>query len=423
MPYHKMLENQIRNLLTEEQLNNPRILHFLQQINEQYTILEKDRLLAEMTINTKNNFMSAMSHEIRTPLNTIIGIAHLLTQDKLTPVQLENMKTLNTSANNLLNFVNDILDFGKIEAGKVELSENNTDLRQLANNLRTNHRVRAEENGNTLRILMDDELPRFIRIDDARLTQVLDKLISNAINFTRHGSVTIEMQLQEVHGEEVTINFAVTDTGIGIEKERQPLIFNRFHQADDQPKPLFQGGPGMGLIIAQRLLSMYNSEIKFTSEPGLGSKFFFALTCKKVTGSLTQESFLLNNNDLSNIKILLAEDVEHNIIVAEKMIANWNAKVETAENGIQAVSKARQDKYDIVLMDLQMPVMDGFSASRHIREFNNAIPIIALTASATSDISVRTKEYGMNDYLLKPIKPVELYDIIYKYTHNMRKAS
>lgn len=422
MPLTKILEDQVRNILTLEQMNEPSIQRLLHLINEQYVNLANDRKVAEIALQAKSNFLAAMSHEIRTPLNTIIGIAHLLAQDKLSPLQRENMKTLNVSAENLLNLVNDILDYGNIEEGKIVLKEENTDLRQLAALVRMSNRVRSEERGNSLRVMIDEELPHNIIADDTRLAQILNKLVSNSIRFTRNGSITIEMLLQEDRGEEVSIFFSVTDTGIGIEKEKQHQILDRFNHIG--PGKFFaHTGPGMGLTIIKRLLALYNSSIQFTSEPGHGSKFFFAITCKKgKEGTRTDRILLKGKTDLSNIKVLLVEDVEHNVIVAEKMISMWNAKVDTAENGVVAVSKARKDNYDIVLMDLQMPVMDGYCASRHIREFNNAIPIIALTASAASDISQRTREYGINDYLLKPIKPVELYDIIYKYTHQ-RKAS
>ncbi|OQP60947.1 hypothetical protein A3860_04250 [Niastella vici] len=373
---------------------------------------------AEDGARAKSDFLSVMSHEIRTPLNAIIGIAHLLLQDQLLPSQLENLKALNISAENLLRLINDILDFGKIEEGKIVLAEKNTSLQQLAENIKTAHHIRAAERGNTINMIVDEALPKYVLADEVRLGQILHNLLSNAVKFTRNGVITLQMALQKATADEATVYFSVTDTGVGIEKEKQLLIFDRFTQANVDIAREF-GGSGLGLAIVKRLAALYNSDIYLNSEVGHGSTFFFTITFKKGKQEPQQQQAFAGKNDLSGIKVLLVEDVEFNIMVAKKMITNWNGAVDIAENGAIAINKVRQTEYDIVLMDLQMPVMDGYNATQHIRNFNDAIPIIALTASASADILQRTREFGMTDYLAKPFKPGELYEMISKYS---RKA-
>lgn len=373
---------------------------------------------AEDGARAKSDFLSVMSHEIRTPLNAIIGIAHLLLQDQLLPSQLENLKALNISAENLLRLINDILDFGKIEEGKIVLAEKNINLQQLAEHIKTAHQIRAAERGNTINMVIDNALPAYVLGDEVRLGQILHNLVSNAVKFTRNGVITLQISVQQAQHDEAAILFSVTDTGVGIEKEKQTLIFDRFTQANVDIAREF-GGSGLGLAIVKRLAALHNSDIYLNSEVGRGSTFFFTIHFKTGKPVVQSRQAISGKNDLSGIKVLLVEDVEFNIMVAKKMISNWNGAVDIAENGAIAVHKLRQSAYDIVLMDLQMPVMDGYNATQHIRNFNEAIPIIALTASASADILQRTREFGMTDYLAKPFKPGELYEMIAKYSRKL----
>jgi signal transduction histidine kinase/CheY-like chemotaxis protein len=387
----------------------------IQKRKETEAELTRAKEQAEDGARAKSDFLSVMSHEIRTPLNAIIGIAHLLSQDQLLPNQLENLKALNISAENLLRLINDILDFGKIEEGKIVLAEKNTDLRQLAENIKTAHQIRAAERGNTINMIIDENLPQNVLGDEVRLGQILHNLMSNAVKFTRNGTITLKISLEKIQGEEATVYFSVTDTGVGIEKEKQVLIFDRFTQASVDIAREF-GGSGLGLAIVKQLAALHNSDIYLNSEPGRGSSFFFTINFKIGKQEAPQQQASNGRNDLSGIKVLLVEDVEFNIMVAKKMITNWNGAVDVAENGAIALNKVREATYDIVLMDLQMPVMDGYNATQHIRNFNDEIPIIALTASASADILQRTREFGMTDYLAKPFKPGELYEMISKYS-------
>ncbi|OQP46660.1 ATP-binding protein [Niastella populi] len=390
----------------------------IQKRKETEAELTRAKEQAEDGARAKSDFLSVMSHEIRTPLNAIIGIAHLLSQDQLLPTQLENLKALNISAENLLRLINDILDFGKIEEGKIVLAEKNICLHQLAENIKTAHQIRAAERGNTINMVIDDALPQYILADEVRLGQILHNLMSNAVKFTRNGTITLQISLQKIQDEEATVYFSVTDTGVGIEKEKQVLIFDRFTQASVDIAREF-GGSGLGLAIVKRLAALYNSDIYLNSEPGRGAAFFFTITFKKGKQEVPPQKTTNGKNDLSGIKVLLVEDVEFNIMVAKKMITNWNGAIDIAENGAIAINKVRETTYDIVLMDLQMPVMDGYNATQHIRSFDGSIPIIALTASASSDILQRTREFGMTDYLAKPFKPGELYEMIYKYSRKL----
>jgi signal transduction histidine kinase len=371
--------------------------------------------IAEKAAQAKSDFLSVMSHEIRTPLNAIIGISHLMTQDEYLPAQEENLRTLHISADNLFNLINDILDFSKIEEGKIIFSEKNVDVRRLVTNIKMANNIRADEKNNKIRVMVDEDLPAFVKADDVRLGQVLNNLVSNAVKFTRNGNITIEVLLNKTFEHEVEVYFSVTDNGIGIDISKMQLIFERFTQANSEITREF-GGSGLGLAIIKKLLNLQNSDIHVESEPGKGSKFYFTLLFKKGDAAIPQEKKLNGlKGDLQGVKVLLVEDVEFNVLVAQKMLKNWNAKIEVAENGFNAVEKMKTGDYDIVLMDLQMPVMDGYTATRCIREFNTVIPIIALTASASVDIQQKAFDYGMTAYLSKPFNPNELFSTIHKY--------
>jgi CheY-like chemotaxis protein len=247
----------------------------------------------------------------------------------------------------------------------------------------------------------------------------LNNLLSNANKFTSNGSIVMEVLLSRVLEEKVEVSFSVTDTGIGIEPSKQKIIFERFTQANSEITRQF-GGSGLGLAIIKKLLNLQDSDIHVDSEPGKGSKFYFSLLFRKGDGVVVeapqQSSF--HNGDLGGVKVLLVEDVEFNVLVAEKMLKIWNAVVEVSNNGKEAVKKAKDGSYDIILMDLQMPVMDGYTATRCIREFDPVTPIIALTASASSDMQQKALDHGMNDSLSKPFNPNDLFETVNKYTRN-----
>lgn len=378
---------------------------------------------AEKASKAKGDFLSVMSHEIRTPLNAIIGIAHLMMHEPLPPNQVENLKTLNLSAENLLNLINDILDYSRIEEGKLELSLKKVNLRDLVNNIRLSHRMRAQEAGNSLMVTFDPWLATTVWADEVRLGQILNNLVSNAVKFTNNGTIRIELFVERTAGEEMDVRFSITDTGIGIETEKQAVIFEHFSQADSEITRKY-GGSGLGLTIVKRLLKLMRSDISLESSPGNGSKFYFTLRLKTDLNESNQHHSgnALQVKDLDGIKILLVEDVEFNVMVAKKMLSNWKAQVEVAENGEIAVEKAREQDFDLILMDLQMPVMDGYTATREIRTFNQEVPIIALTAFASSDVENMSMDVGMNAFLSKPFKPTDLYEVIKEKARKLTRS-
>lgn len=440
MRYHPLLNEQIKKCFGEGSDIPENCKEFFELVNNQYESFESNSPATESTSNpspdksqadsqtslVKSDFLALMSHGIRTPLNAIIGIAHLMLNDELPLSQMENLRTLNISAENLLTLINDILDYNLLQEGKINLNEKDTDLRNMVNTIKLSNRFRASERGNQFKVMLDADLPRFVVTDELRLNQVLNTLLSNAIKFTRNGSIKLEVKLAGSTDTHADILFEVTDTGIGIPKEKQEHIFQYYSSAaTDYTRD--SNGSGLGLAIAHQLLSLMDTDIHVQSEPGAGAKFFFTVRMEKgkeivLDRPTSKTERDINKNDLAGIKVLLVEDVEFNVMVAEKMLVNWNARVEVAENGLNAIGKVKEGGFDIILMDLQMPVLDGYSATKHIREFNADIPIIALTASASSDVHKKTKEVGMNGYVSKPFKPADLYEAIYQFTIR-RKAS
>ena len=370
---------------------------------------------AEKACLAKSEFLNIMSHEIRTPLNVVIGMGHLLLNSNPRPDQFENLRMLKTSADNLLVLVNDILDFNTIEAGKLELEEDAFNLEKLVSEIIAANSYVAQEKENKIELQIDQNLPSVILSDSHRLSQVLNHLVSNAVKFTSKGIIRVTIGVIEKKYESAVLRFSVADTGIGIAQEKLEYIFNPFMQASTALTRNY-GGTGLGLAITRRILQLFNSELKVNSEVGKGSTFEFSADLK------TKEMKMLNNtfegeteSDFKNKRILLVEDTLMNILVASQLLEGWNAEVVVAENGLIAVEIARKEHFDLVLMDLQMPVMDGYTATIQIREFNKTVPIIALTAADTSNIREKVLAVGMQDYITKPIHPDEFFLRLKKY--------
>lgn len=367
------------------------------------------KIMAIQAAKAKSDFLSMMSHEIRTPLNAVIGIANLLSGEDLLPKQLDNLRVLQFSAENLLSLINDILDFSKIEAGKIEFEQSELDLHQLVLNLSRANQIKADDNKNQLELIIDKNVPQWVKGDSVRLGQILNNLVSNAVKFTQRGVITISIKCKKQTKEDAEIYFSIKDSGIGIEESKQSVIFKGFTQASKDISRRF-GGTGLGLSITQKLLDMMGSQICLESELGKGSNFYFMLSFPKgkAPNHIENTKQIENVEDLQDIKILLVEDNEINQLVATQFLMRWNASVEVAEDGKIAVDKVRENYYDLVLMDLQMPEMDGYTATIEIRKFNQTIPIIALTASVMLDSKDLVFEVGMNDFATKPFVPKEL---------------
>lgn len=374
--------------------------------------LIKAKELAESSAIAKSQFLSTMTHEIRTPLNAIIGNIHILMQEPLLPEQEQYVNALHISAENLLNLVNDILDFGKIEEGKVMLSKRPVNLKEISNHLLQMNQFKATERNNNLVLEYDSTIPEWIAVDDLRLNQVLNNLISNANKFTSNGLITLTVKCIKRNDDQLLLYFAVTDTGIGIPASKHTLIFERFTQANSEINRSY-GGSGLGLTIVTRLLSLMDATINLISEEGKGSTFYFNLPCAVI--SAPEQGLVPDQHavkDLDGLHILLVEDMPFNVLVAKKILSSWNAIVEVANNGQVAVEKVSKGVYDVILMDLQMPVMDGIHATSEIRKMGVKTPIIALTASATPDTRLMINEVGMNNYVSKPYSPDDLYRVI-----------
>ncbi|MFK7806450.1 MAG: response regulator [Saprospiraceae bacterium] len=382
--------------------------------------LIKEKELAEQKAEIKSKFLSTMSHEIRTPMNAVIGLTNVMLDEKPREDQKENLTTLKFSADLLLALINDVLDYSKLEAGEIHFEKIDFDLHQLVQNIGNSLRVQAEKKQLPLEINIASDVPRFVVNDSVRMSQIITNLAGNAIKFTDKGKVSIDLSLLKKTAHTVIIRFAIRDTGIGISKDKFETIFKSFSQADAATTRKF-GGTGLGLSITKRMLELQESEIQLESELGEGSTFFFDL--KMPLGKATKKyadkpSPIAIPSDIQfeNNSVLLVEDNKINIMVAMKFLKKWGLNVDVAENGQIALDLIQEKDYDLVLMDLDMPVMDGYEATAAIRasslERINRLPVIALSASAVSDFREKAMEIGMNEYVTKPFVPEELYSVL-----------
>ncbi|MDB5137758.1 MAG: response regulator [Mucilaginibacter sp.] len=371
---------------------------------------------AEKSSQAKSEFLSTMSHEIRTPLNAVIGMSNLLMMGNPRPDQKENLDILKFSANNLLAIVNDVLDFNKIESGKVVFENIKFNLVELMQSISGGQILKAEEKGLIFKLEIDDQLKsKIVFGDPTRLTQIIFNLISNAIKFTHTGNVWVKVTCVEDRHNTVTVDFSVKDTGIGIEKENLDAIFEPFTQESITTTRQY-GGTGLGLAIVKRLLELQGLQMSVYSKPGEGSEFSFLVEFPVSTETVVEQAekqpWVGGIETMGNIRVLIAEDNLVNVMLMKKLFSKWGITPTIAENGERAIEMVQYGNFDIILMDLQMPVLNGFDAAIEIRKMRDPrkanIPIIALTASALFDIKERVFSSGMNDYVSKPFKPDEL---------------
>jgi len=388
--------------------------------NELNTELEIAKDRAEKSSHIKSEFLATMSHEIRTPLNAIIGMSNLMLMAHPRIDQKENLDVLKLSANSLMAIVNDVLDFNKIESGKLVFEKHKFNLVEVMNNTCGAEKLKAEEKGLSFAIKIDPQLNNRELIGDAtRLGQILFNLVNNAIKFTKQGNIWVKASAHENPDGRVTVNFVVKDTGIGIDKGNLESIFEPFTQESITTTRQY-GGTGMGLAIVKRLLELQGLQMQVSSKLGKGSEFSFSMDFevpRAANGELIDKNALMSEAEsLANLKMLIAEDNPVNVLLMKKLLAKWNIKPVIANNGQHAIEVTLQGDFDIILMDLQMPIMNGFDAAKEIRKLpdpkKSSTPIIALTAAALYDIKDQVLNAGMNDYVSKPFKPEELLEKI-----------
>ncbi len=384
--------------------------------------LKKAKEKAEELARVKELFLANTSHEIRTPMNAIVGVTELFKKTQLTSQQLEYLMIIEESAANLLNIINDILDISKIDSNKLSLEKTSFILKDVIISVIKTSMIRADEKNISLKYFCAPRDERIVLIGDSlRLGQVLLNLVNNAIKFTREGSVELLLSLVEETAENCRIKFEVKDTGIGIPHEKLETIFNEFNQADISTTRLY-GGTGLGLSISQKLVALMGGQMNVESKPGIGTSFYFTLNFDKEltseTEGKTNDKQEAQGATLSGIRILLVEDQEFNQFVAKKLLEILDATIDIASNGKIAIKKLSENNYDIILMDIQMPVMDGIEATsfirKHMTQPKSEIPIIALTAHALKGDDQKYIALGMDGYLSKPFKSADLSKVILK---------
>jgi signal transduction histidine kinase len=395
---------------------------FLQSLALSYRFAQSFRLAtlqAQQGFKAKSEFLSTMSHEIRTPLNAVIGITHLLLRNQPRKDQEKNLDVLLFSTNNLLSIVNNILDYNKIEEGKINFEHINMDLAVIAGNIVAGFKTAAVEKGIDLQLITDEKLDKKVMGDPTRIAQVITNLVHNAIKFTEQGWVHVNLQVSAQAAEGITVKVSVEDTGIGIALEKQQLIFERFTQADSSTSRSY-GGTGLGLSISQKILELQGSKLMLRSEPGRGAVFYFSQTFPLGDENMAAHKPVRvdtekNCRQLQGLSILLVEDNPLNILIAQTILENGGAQIDVATNGQEALDIFNPGKHSLILMDLHMPVMDGYTATELLRGRGETLPIIALTANTIQDVEEDVYASGLTDIVVKPFNPENLYRLILQY--------
>ncbi len=366
--------------------------------------------IAEDALKSKQQFLSNMSHEIRTPMNAIIGFTKVLLKTELTAKQKEYLTAIKMSGDALIVLINDILDLAKVDSGKMEFEQTPFKLALSISAMLHLFETKIQEKNLELVKEYDSRIPEVLVGDPVRLHQIILNLVSNAVKFTSKGKITVSVRLLKNDEGSVTIEFGVADTGIGIAENRMEKIFENFQQASSGTSRLY-GGTGLGLAIAKQLVEKQHGSIRVESVIDIGSTFSFVLTFKKTNAEAEYETVIPElDTEIKNIKVLVVEDMALNQLLMKTLLDDFGFECDIAANGKLAIERLQTQSYDIILMDLQMPEMNGFEATEYIRKTMNAkIPIIALTADVTTVDLEKCKAVGMNDYIAKPLDERVLY--------------
>jgi signal transduction histidine kinase/CheY-like chemotaxis protein len=392
------------------------------------TIRNQNQLINQLNISekkvkesarVKENFLANMSHEIRTPMNAMLGFTNLLQRKNLDSEGKGYVQTIQNSGEKLLTIINDILDLSKIEAGMMRIESSPFSIRGLVHSIEIMFKAKAAEKQLQLSVDVDTSLPDTLEGDATRLTQILVNLIGNALKFTNKGSIFIKITNEGIIDTVIKTGIAVTDTGIGIEKEKLKTIFERFRQAEDSVTRKY-GGTGLGLSIVNDLVVLQKGNITVESQPGIGTSFNLIIPYHIAAAQLSILPAAKNNNltktNFENVSVLVAEDNEINQSLITHLFKIWQLNFDMANNGKEAVDMLQAKKYDLVLMDIQMPEMDGYTASQKIRgTLQLDTPIIAMTAHALAGEREKCLSYGMNEYISKPIREEELHELIARF--------
>lgn len=393
--------------------------HIIRQFKRQHILIQELDIAeknASVAAQTKENFLANMSHEIRTPLSGILGFTNLLQKRPLDETSAEFVTAIQHSGENLMTIINDILDLSKIEAGMMRITPGIFSINGLLDSVETLFSERVKEKKLTISSKVDRSIPDTLVGDATRLTQILVNLIGNAIKFTHQGTVSIEVYNKQQNENQVTLGFKITDTGIGIDKEKLTEVFERFNQGEDSTTRNY-GGTGLGLSIVKKLILLQQGDIEVSSEQGKGTTFSFYIPYEIAKEQLNAVPAPNINQfkDLSNtaLRVLVVDDNAINQSLMKHLLSQWNIDFEMASNGLEAVEYLQKNDCDLVLMDLQMPQMDGYTAVQQIREILKLdLPIIAMTAHALPGEREKCLSRGMNEYISKPIKEEELFKLI-----------